>query len=44
MTLKKQPKVVTRLIEAYEVAKDYHDYNAMANIALEIEAVQRVKN
>lgn len=37
----KQRKVVKRLIEAYDMAKTLKDYNAMANIAIQIENVQR---
>ena len=37
----KQPKVVKRLIEAFEEAKNQQDARAMADIAIQIENVQR---
>ena len=39
----KQPKVVKRLIEAYDMAKKYEDYKAMTDIAIMINEVQRDK-
>lgn len=39
-----QPKVVKRLIEAYEAAKKQANCEAMADIALKIERVQNKDN
>jgi hypothetical protein len=37
------PKVIKRLIEAYEYAKKYEDYGAMADIAITINSLQKEK-